>query len=315
MPGLNPLEIARKADDVMTYAGLGTDGGALADKQLDGVRAIMQKSSRLLEQSEVVFLDQAKMVYDYDGFTGTISFPVSEETAFPAELEKGLTGIKVSFDCKKYGAKIPLTDKVVRNHLNKGTLVSFMLSQAIPRVALDCEIYAIQSDTGGGVEYYTTIDGLLARPTSHVLSPSTAAAAAPQLWNDMLITMPSQYRVDKANMRYYVSPNTEQAYIFYLQSQTAQAGYDYIEQDKGFRCSYSGIPIMPLEGMPDGKAILTHRKNVVIAFEKKWMAEPDREPAYPRTVYYLWYWFDCNYAVEDAVVYCDNVEISVASTD
>jgi len=313
MPGLSPKELARKADEVMTYAGLSA-AGQLNDKQLTQFRAIMIAESRLWGDCEVVLLDQKKMKYEYAGFTGPILFPVAEESAFPAELEKGLSMIKIPFDCQKFGAAVPITDEVLRNNLNQNTLVSFMMSQALPQIALNTEDYAINSDKTGGATYYDAIDGLLSRPTSHVLTPGTAQAVGPRLWDDMLISMPSKYRRDKPNMRFYCSPNTEQAYIYERQSKTAAPGYDYAEQDKGFRTSYSGIPIFPLEGIPDGYSILTHRKNIVGAFEKKAEAEPKRQAEYPRTMYYFWCWFDVNYAVEDAVVLHTNIEITVAPT-
>jgi|GEM_PF-7130201 len=314
MPGLSARDLAEKAETHTTFADLETNGGALNEYQLAALKEIVQAESRLLGQSKVDYVGQKKGKYDWAGIPQEILYPVDEHGEVPEAYYTALSTTKVPFECNDYAGAVPISDTSDRNSLARGTLGSFTMRQAGPALAMDIAKKGLLSDETSLDPRLAKFDGLILQAVSHVLDPGTAADIESTLWYYMRLAMPSKYWKDLKNMRYYCSPNTEAAYIYWLESKTAAPGYQFTLEDNGFRATYHGVPIFPLEEMPDGTAILTHKDNIIFVMEENVTWEVEREPKKRRFLYHVHCSFDAVYGYEDAVVIHKNVAVPVAPT-
>jgi hypothetical protein len=320
MPSLNPREMARKDEVAFSMSDLAVSG-QLNDKQLVGFKEIIQLKARLLEDTAVEIIDQAKMKWEYAGFTTQILHTVDENDQIAPENYTKLATIKIPFDCKDFAGAIPLSDKSVRNSIEKGNLGSFVMRTALPRVGLDMQKMLLLSKSNHANPDFQKLTGFVEQARLACISNGNLVnPASPQLPGDALlysmeVAHPEEHWDDLDNMRFYCSRRFEAAYAYTLKGMNDAQGYLYKEQDSRFRLRFDGVPIFPLAHFPDNCVMLTHKSNVVTAIEQNVTWELEREPKKARYLYHIRVSLDGQFAVPEAVTLHTNVHIPVNPTE
>lgn len=308
-------QIAAKGD--LSYTDLTpVNGGIIDNWRLDEFVELIRAQPTLLNEVRIERINQAKMELDFAGFTGRISFPVSEHTALTEEQRSSLSFSKVTLDCQDFAAAVYLSDKTIRNNLMQDRLEDFVMEEMARQVAYDIEEAVMLSDTASGTAGLTAFDGLLKQCSTHVLDYT----ADPQEVTDDVfyngkIALPSKYWRQMNDLRYYVSPKTEARYGHYIATNRQTTDGDKARSEDPYtRYTYQGIPIRALAVMPDDYYMLTNRLNIVLALEEDVSYEFERDGERRRTKFILHYAIDTKFAVEDAVVLYKGLKVGSLPT-
>ncbi len=305
----NNRQLAAKGD--LSYTDLTVINGGLIDNwRLDAFIELIRAQPTLLSDVRIERTAQAKMELDFAGFTGRISFPVSEHTALTEAQRSSLSFNKVTLDCQDFAAAVYLSDKTVRNNLMKDRLEDFVMEEMARQVAYDMEEAVMLSEIGSATPGLTAFDGLLKQCASHVLDNT---AAPVEVTDDVFyagkVALPSKYWRQMNDLRFYVSPRTEARYGHYIATNRQTTDGDKARtEDPYTRYTYQGIPIRALAVMPDDSYLLTNRLNIVVALEEDVTYEFERDGERRRTKFILHYAIDAKFAVEDAVVLFKGLE-------
>jgi len=113
----------------------------------------------------------------------------------------------------------------------------------------------ISGDTASGDAYLALQDGLLKRATSNVVDASNSSFDA-VIGSSVIKAMPTAFRRDKRNMRFYVSQNVEQDYRLKLSTRGNGLGDQVLTGMQ--QVPIFGIPMVGVSLMSDARAILTN---------------------------------------------------------
>ncbi len=305
----NNRQIAAKGD--LSYTDLTViNGGLIDNRRLDAFIELIRAQPTLLSDVRIERTAQAKMDLDFAGFTGRISFPVSEHTALTEEQRSSLSFNKVTLDCQDFAAAVYLSDKTVRNNLMKDRLEDFVMEEMARQVAYDIEEAVMLSEVGSTTAGLTAFDGLLKQCASHVIDyTASPEEVTDEVFYEGKVALPSKYWRQMSDLRFYVSPRTEARYGHYIATNRQTTDGDKARtEDPYTRYTYQGIPVRALAVMPDDSYLLTNRFNIVVALEEDVTYEFERDGERRRTKFILHYAIDAKFAVEDAVVLYKGLE-------
>lgn len=311
MPSLSPRDIAQKTETFLSLTDLAS-AGELNDWQLDSLKPIIQAQAVLLSETNLEYVDQKKGKYETGGFADRISHVVpSTGELDPSDYSK-LGTAKVPFDCTAYRAVVKIDDRVARNSLEKGNLGAYCMQQAAPRIALDIEEAALQSElVSPSTDDLEQFNGFIVQgktsPAVNVHPVSAEDMSDTVLYKMRSALSDSKYWRDPINMLYLMSPLQEGVLAYSRYSQYGDKGYGYVEQNNIRRMTYMGARIIPVPEMPDTTCILTHKDNMYHFLEQDITWELWRYGLGKCYYYIVDYAFDVKYVFAAGVVVHDNL--------
>ena len=131
------------------------------------------------------------------------------------------------------------------------------------------------------------------------------------LFYKMLKAMPSEFKRDKRNLVAYVSTNSELDYRETLAGRATNMGDRYVREDTP--ATAAGVPVIGLPTMPDGQALLTNPRNIIVGIMRDIKVEMDKDVSAGQFLVVLSVRFHARLAVREAVVRATGVTVPVAS--
>lgn len=117
-------------------------------------------------------------------------------------------------------------------------------------------------------------DGIIKQANTSTRTHKYTMAASPAdgdykdtIFPKMLDLMPNQFKRDRTNMRLYCSSKVSDAYIRSIAARQTVMGDETLVN--GSAAKYIGIPLFPVEYMPDSVIILTNRHNLVMGIQRQ----------------------------------------------
>lgn len=156
--------------------------------------------------------------------------------------------------------------------------IARLLAQQFANDLTDLALNGDVSQTSDG--FVSIDDGFIklakASASTHKFDTTGSTDYKGVIFPGMLALLPNKWKANKAELRFYVSPNDAEGYIEQLTvRQTAWA--DQILQT-GQLPQYKGITVFPVDFMPDGTFILTLRKNLVTGIQRDFTSDRMRQP-------------------------------------
>ena len=137
------------------------------------------------------------------------------------------------------------------------------------QLANDIEDLGINGAAGGGGTFVEINDGWLTLIKAVVASRFDTNASTDYrnvVFKGMLAALPVKFKVNKANLRFYVSTNVEEAYRYQI-GQRQTAGGDAVLQGGG-RVTYDGVPVVPVPFLSDSDLLLTPPDNLAFGIHR-----------------------------------------------
>lgn len=304
--------ILEKAD--FALANLISDGGYLQPAQAAKFMRILIKQSKLMGMATVVPMRSPKQRIEKIRFGSRVLRSGTEGQAL-ADADRVKPDLsKVELDAQLFKAECRLTNETLEDSIERGELRQTIMQILAERIAADMEEIALVSDTASATPELAKFDGLLKQATSNVVD-ATDTRLSKQLFRDMLRSMPSEFLRNKAAMRFMTSVDAEIDYRDALADRATAVGDKFLEGEAAV--TYSGIPLIDLQLMPENvgtgshctNMLFTDPKNINYGIWRQIMVETDklvREGVLLIVATLRW---DVKYAEETAVVKANNINV------
>lgn len=288
-------------------------GGLLQTAQAAKFMRILIKQSKLMQMSTVVPMRAQKQDIDKIRFSGRVLRAGQEAQALAAGDRAKPTTTKVELDAKLFKAEVRLTNEVLEDSIERGELRQTIMSTMADAISRDMEDVLINGDANSADTLYSQFDGVLKQVSSNVVD-ATLQSLNKTIFRDMLKTMPSEFLRNKADMRFLTSVDAELDYRDALASRATVLGDKFLETDA--TVTYSGIPVVDLQLMPDTlgvgsnttDVILTDPKNVNVGIWREIRIETDKLVSEGVLLIVASLRFDVKLAEETAAVKAINVK-------
>jgi hypothetical protein len=277
---LTNRSLIEKAD--LALQDLVTGGGYLQPEQSMKFMRLLVKQSTLLKMLTVRPMKAPKAQVSQIKLGQRVLRRGQEATALPQAQRSKPDFSFVELDAKLFKAEVWLDDEVLEDNIEAGDFrqtVMELLSEAIAR---DMEELVINGDTDSADPFLSTLNGLLKQATSHVVD-ANGVPLSKDLLDDLLRTLPSEYRSDKTALRFFCAVDSEQDYRSILAERPTAAGDRFLEDSPPVM--YSGVPLAPIPLWPENLGpttnrtaiLLTHPKNPVLGIWRQIRFETDRD--------------------------------------
>ncbi|KKK82455.1 hypothetical protein LCGC14_2803210 [marine sediment metagenome] len=230
------------------------------------------------------------------------------------------TGI-VIMSTRLFRGEVLISDSVMEDNTEREGFSGTITSMIAEQCGLDVEDLFINGDTTSSDDFLAEIDGWLKLVRDYNGGSQIHDATADLTFQDtlkaLLQNLPSQFKKDKANMRFYVLDTVEEAYRDVLSARGTPLGDLVLEGTKDLR--YQGIAIHPVPLFPvdatsgDSQVLLTHKRNLYAGWRRQIVLEPYRDPRDGGTSFIVSTRVDAEVGYEPAAVIATNVP-TISST-
>ncbi len=255
-----------------------------------------------------------------------IGQPVTEDASL-TPVEETVSGDifdKVSFAVKKLRSALDLPKDVLEDNIERENFQDTIMGAIAKRVATDHELLCIMGDTTAYSADNTklgrllrTLDGWHKQTSTGVhIVDAEGQPVSRTLFSKAIRALPSQYKLDRSQLRFFVSPSVYQDYADQLADRPTAEG-DRVLSGAGEIRVY-GVPLAEIPMIPENLGAtqsltfvwLTIPANFVYVvlreFEVHWDFRP-RKDAYENTTYSR---IDCCIENKDAIVKIINVALA-----
>lgn len=199
-----------------------------------------------------------------------------------ANIVKPSTGI-VIMSTKLFRGEVLISDSIMEDNVEREGFAGTITAMVAERCGRDVEDLFINGNVGGGDAFFGELDGWLSQvrngPGSHVRDAAGDADFQATL-KALLSSLPSEFKTDKLNMRFYCSDVIEEAYRDLLSTRGTPLGDLTLEGTNPLK--YQGITIKPVPLFPIdvgfSPVLLTHRLNLYAGWRRQITLEPYRDP-------------------------------------
>jgi hypothetical protein len=286
------------------------NGGLLVEGQQQSVIMIMQKVASILGVANIQPMSSHTERLDTMRFTGRVTRrgnecevtdtvrPTLKKPTLRAETFRAV--VEASYDS--------LEDSVG----GPDDFVDKMLNALTSRMVTDIEELLINGNTGSADPYLQAWDGMLASATSHIYD-ATLARFTKDVANDLINTLPTEYRKNRAGMRFFLDHNSEQ----YARSTDAgrATGYGDSQLVNNNPVEYFGVPLLASDVWPNDlgpgtnqtEVILTATENIGVGVWREMRLEQEPNPKAQCISFVLSARVAFTYLEEDAVAKAINV--------
>lgn len=314
---------AEKANLVITDFTAGGTGGALPPKAADQfiIGAVLQ--SKLLSMVNSDTYDVPEFHVPASQFAGQILYAGTQGQAMPAgQRSKPLfTENKLIF--QEFRGQVRIDDGVFETQIERSGLLNTIMGQINIGVGRDIENAAINGAKDGsyitGNSLFTQIDGWLKKQSSNTLSGSSTMLDK-QFLKRLWKTLPRQYRLDSAKMKFLTATDAVIDYVDTLANRIGEkADAALTEGDRAPRWNgvgIEGIPLFPTTigtGNVNTSVLLADPKSLYIGFQRIVKLEQWRDPDSMQTIFSVSVKFDVCYGFEPSVALGNNVLLTTGS--
>jgi len=301
--------LLEKAD--LQLSDLLTDGGLLTEAQAMKFLRVMIDQAVVTKIATVKPMKSHKEEIDKIQFASRILRAGSEGIALAESDRAKPTTDKVELDAQLFKAEVRLTNEVLEDNIERGTLRQTVMTLMAERIATDMDEVVVNGDTTSTDPFLAQFDGILKQSTSNTVDAAGARLTKTVL-KDTFRAMPNPFRKGKRLLRFLTSSNAEIDYRDSLSDRATEVGDRALINDQPI--GYSGIPVLDVDVMPEDQGtgdktsvILTNPKNINVGIWRQIRIETDKLIREGVMLIVASLRFDCKYAHEPATVKTYNV--------
>lgn len=180
-----------------------------------------------------------------------------------AEVDRARPDLsKVELDARLFKAEVDLSDEVLEDSIERGTLRNTVMQLMAERSALDIDEVLVNGNTGSTDPFLAQFNGILAQSTSNVV----AAGGVPlnkSILRDMIKAMPKPFLRRKRDLVFFTSVDAELDYRDTLADRIGDLSDRALQEDIETR--YGAIPVASVPVFPENLGGGTNETNVVLA--------------------------------------------------
>jgi hypothetical protein len=224
------------------------------------------------------------------------------------------TGI-VLMETKLFRGEVLISDPVMEDNVEREGFSGTITAMIAEQCGVDVEDMMINGDTDSLDNDYNAFDGWIKQIEDYgsgsQIYDASADASFQATLKALLAKLPSKFKKDKPNMRFYCSDVVEEAYRDTLSSRGTPLGDQTLQGNAPLH--YQGIPIKPVPLFPVDETtglsvvVLTHRLNLYAGWRRKITLEPYRDPRDGGTTFVVSTRIDAEVGHEPAAVIATNV--------
>lgn len=305
--------LLEKAD--LALSDLTSDGGLLQPAQAAKFMRILIKQSKLMGMATVVPMKSHKQLIEKIRFAGRVLRAGNEAQPLAAgDRAKPSLG-KVELDAQLFKAEVRLNNEVLEDSIERAELRQTIMQILGDAIARDMEEVSLQGDTASADPFLAKFNGVLKQVTSNVVDAADTKLSK-TLFRDMFRALPSEFLRNKSEMRFLTSVDAEIDYRDALADRATVIGDKFLEQDAAV--TYSGVPVVDLQLMPENvgtgshctNVIFTDPKNINYGIWRQIRIETDKLVSEGVLVIVATLRFDVKLAEETATVKANNVNVA-----
>lgn len=310
-PAVENAVNAHKAD--LSYSYIDGQGGAMTEAQATEFVELIASQPGLLSLANIIIMKAQKQHIPAAGFVGRVSYPDRPGQPTTEAERSRLTISDAVLDAKDFRAATFLDYKVQNNNIMRWGLAGFVQRDLARAVGLDVEDNALNGDTASLDEALALFNGLIKQVASPIDMSATPVPMTDYVFYVMRQALPKQFLRDIPNLVYLVSPHADGAYQMYCKNNPNALGTEnkYQSPDMMGKMTFMGSPIVPIPGMPDDVAILTHKSNLNVGFWVQMFLESDHDPDAGVDKFILRYSCDAKYTFAAGAVCFKGIEIGI----
>lgn len=248
--------ILAKAD--LAIADLTSGSGSLQPGQAQKFMRIMIKASKMLGMVTFVPMRSPIQLIEKIVFGSRILQPGTEATALPAALRSKPDLSKETLTAKLYKGEVRLTNELLEDSIEQGTLRETIMQLMAERIALDVEEVIVNGDTASSDPFLATLDGVLKQASTNVVDCADTTTTKTH-FRDMLKLMPSEFRRDKRTLKIFTSTNAEVDYTDSLANRIGDLSDRALTDD--IHATYSGMDVIDIPVFPENVGTGSHCTN------------------------------------------------------
>ncbi len=304
--------ILEKADFALSH--LVTNGGLLKPAQAKKFLRLSTTESTLLDHVTFRPMARGKEEIDQIKFGSRVLRAAQEMTALPVSDRTVPDISKVELESKEFMGEVDLSDNVLEENIEQGELRQTIMQLLAPAVGRDLEEVVINGDVNSADPFLAQFDGIIVQAQTNVVD-AAGAPMSKDLFNDMMKALPSRYRKNKRELRFYTASDGELDYRNTLAERATGSGDKYLETDAPVMAAgtpVEGVPLFPdNQGASNDQTtvILTHPKNIVVGVRRKVRIEWERSIRQRALAVVVTLEADVKYAEEEGVVKAINVQL------
>ncbi len=280
----------------LTVSDLGT-GGKLRPEQADTFFRKVMDTSQLLGEVRSIQMNADQMNINKIGLGSQILYPANAGTApYPADDATNSRHLlaanrfnpafeQITLNVKEYIAEAVLTDDVLENNLEQENLPSIILDLAAKKIGWDLERLLITGDTAAvdATGLINSQNGVLKRVTSNVVS--AIGAWGPVAAGSVKKALPTRFRNDVANMKFYVNPDVLINQQVTVAGRQTNLGDSQLVNGNDLRML--GVPTQGITALPLANGLYINPKNIIVGVQRNMRIESIRDPRARATTFVI----------------------------
>lgn len=312
--------ILTKAD--LALSDLLSDGGLLVPEQAQKFLRILIKKGVMMPLCTVEPMRSPKKEINKIRFgsrvlrAGNVGQALAE-----ADRSKPDTS-KVELDAKLFKAEVRLNNEVLEDSIERGNLRNTVMQLLTEAVSRDMEDILINGDTGATDPFFAQFDGVLAQATSNIVNAG-GVKLNKAILRDLQKVMPTEFLVNKLDMRYFTSVDADIDYRDTLADRATPGGDSALGAMSNSEAivGYTGVPVVPVPLFPGDRTdiptapgstnvLFLDPKNIHVGVHREIRLETDKDISAGEILMVVSLRFDVKFAEETAVAKATNVLVS-----
>lgn len=257
-------------------------GGELVPAQAKKFIRLLIAESVIMGMAAVRPMKSKKQLVEKIRFGSRILRAGTEATPLPLADRSKPDLSKVELDAKLFKAQVDLTDEVLEDNIEQGSLRQTCMELMGEAIARDADEVLVQGDTTSGETFLAQFDGMLKSATSNQVDGGTAAIATSML-KGAIKAMPKEFIRNKKKLRFLTSVDAEVDLRDTYSDRETVAGDKWLTDEAPVM--YSGIPLLDVPLFPENlgagsnetNIILTDPKNLMVGIWRRIRMETDRD--------------------------------------
>lgn len=186
---------------------------------------------------------------------GAEATPVAEADRARPDLSK------VELDARLFKAEVDLSDEVLEDSIERGTLRNTVMQLMAERAALDIDEVVVNGNTGSADPFLAQFNGVLAQTTSNVVAAGSVPLSK-SILRDMIKAMPKAFLRRKKDLLFLTSIDAELDYRDTLADRIGDLSDRALQEEIETR--YGAIPVASVPVFPENLGGGTNETNVVL---------------------------------------------------